>query len=526
LSERLGEGFDLHALVPSGRQRVLLALTVVSALATLAAFPPISYPGLGWVAPIFFLLALSQVPPKQGFLLGWLYGTIFMASIVQFVLQYGTLPWVMLAVFMGLFYGLFGVMASLLRTAPPFYRVPAIAGAWALCEVFRGHFGSLALSFGDLAYSLQRPDDLPSIQIASLFGHYGVGFLMALLAAGFSCVLLVMLPMTWLRPPDFRRFNRDAGRMCVLCLLLVIGSYSWGRFTTSMGKPMMQAALTARPLRVSAVQAEGDGTQRRGSATVMADYAQYTVSQPADLIVWPETAIPYPLSYSRREREQIVALTQRMKAYMLVGAPEIVPSHTYNSAYFFHPDGTLEGSYRKMDLVIFGEYVPGRKAFPFLKHYPIRSFDFTAGAERKLFEAKGCRLAPLICFEGCFPDPTRELCRMGAELIVIITSDTWSRGSSEVQIHSPSAILRAIESRRFVVRAASVGQSAIYDPFGNRLAEVGPWQRGVAAATVAPMGGLTLYHRAGDWPLLIVSLVLLAIGLLRARRGSFIVPPS
>jgi apolipoprotein N-acyltransferase len=215
-----------------------------------------------------------------------------------------------------------------------------------------------------------------------------------------------------------------------------------------------------------------------------------------------------------------------MHADMVVGAAESRLPHTFNSAYFFRSDGAVAGTYRKMDLVMFGEYVPGRRRFPFLKRYPIRPFDFTAGRERELFAADACPLAPLICFEGIFPAPTRQVCRMGAQLIVIITSDVWSRGSNEVELHSPTAAFRAIEARKCLVRAASVGESAVYDPYGRTLASVPPWQNGVAAATVAPLGGLSFYHRYGDWPLLGASVVLLLAGLVKARRGSFVVPPA
>jgi apolipoprotein N-acyltransferase len=517
---------DLRTLVPPGRRYVLLGLTIVSALTTLAAFPPLSLPGLAWVAPILLMLALSQLSPRAGFWHGWLYGAIFMGGIVGFAREFGLVPWIVSTAVMGLCYGLFGLAAAAVRTAHPFYRVPALAAAWALAEMLRGNCRPLALTFGDLALALHRPDDLPFAQLASLLGHYGVGFLMALVSAGLSTVLLAMLPMTWLRPPDFRRFNRDAGRMAVISLLLVIGVYAWGRYTLAAGQRTTAAALTRQSLRTTVVQAEAETLRARGSAAVFADYRDLTLTSPADLVVWPETAITAPLNISLRRQSEVGELARRMNAHMLIGAGEACPPCTFNSAYFFRPDGSLVGTYRKIDLVIFGEYVPCRKQFPFLKHYPIRPFDFTAGDEYKLFDAAGCRLAPLICYEGTFPGPARRLCLMGAQLIVIITSDTWARGTNEVEIHSPTALFRAIESRRFLVRAASAGQSAIYDPYGNLLAEVPPWRNGLAAATVAPVDGLSTYHRFGDWPLLLGALALLGAGLLRARRGSFVLPPS
>jgi apolipoprotein N-acyltransferase len=203
-----------------------------------------------------------------------------------------------------------------------------------------------------------------------------------------------------------------------------------------------------------------------------------------------------------------------------MGASEQDGGKTYNSAYCFRPDGTLAGIYHKMDLVLFGEYVPYRDRFPFLRRFPIRNFDYTPGTERKVFPADGYRLAPLICFEGIFPDPSREVTRLGADLIVIITSDAWALHTFELQQHSLAALFRAIESRRYLVRAATNGISAIYDPYGETLDEVGFYTPGVATATIAVKPRpLSTYHRFGDVPLIVLCLLLLALGLSEGSLG-------
>jgi len=519
---------DLRMLVPPRRGLVLLLLTVVAALATWAAFPPLELTGLAWVAPALLMLVLSQVPPRRGFLYGWLFGAIFMGGIASFVAPYGALPWVLLAGVMGLFYGLFGLAAAAVRMAPPLARAPALAGAWFLVEFLRGHVGSLSLTFGDLAYS--QAVNLPLIQPASLCGHYGVSFLMALLSAGVSCLLVALLPLTWLRPADgaavnsLRRFNRDAGRVALLCFALVIAVYAWGRFAGEAGGKRLQQAASPPGVRVAVAQAEGAPLLGGGGTDAVFDeYARLSAGQPADLIVWPETAIATPLNLNPTRQQQVAELARKTHAHLLVGAIETERGRIYNSAYFIRPDGVAAGTYRKMDLVMFGEYVPGRQRFPFLKRYPIRPFDFTAGRERVLFKAPGYALAPLICFEGISPQQTREVCRLGAQLVVIMTSDAWAQGPNEVRIHSAAGAFRAIEARKYVVRAASIGRSAIYDPYGNTLAEVPCHTNGAAVATVRPLGGLSVYHFWGDWPLAALCVLAFAAGLLRARRGTYAV---
>ncbi|MCE5241322.1 apolipoprotein N-acyltransferase [bacterium] len=529
MTEAPVETLDLRQLVPPGRWVVLLLLTVVSGFATWAAFPPYELSGLAWVAPALLMLALSQVPPRQGFLLGWLYGTILMGGIVSFVAPYGALPWSALALAMGLFYGLFGLVGSALRTTPPLCRAVALAAAWYLVEFLRGHCGSLSLTFGDLAYS--QSANLPFVQLASLCGHYGLSFTMALLSAGVSCMLSAMLPLTWLRPAvagqagaaSLKRFNRDAGRVALACFLLMIVLYTWGRFTAEMGRTRCAEATAPPPVRVAVVQGEATTTAADRAEDTVDRYVRLSEGQPADLIVWPETAIVGPLNRFPFRQRQVGELARRKQAHMLIGAQERERDRIYNSAYFIRPDGAIAGTYRKMDLVMFGEYVPGRERFPFLKRYPIRPFDFTAGRMRALFAAPEYTLSPLICFEGIFPEQTRRICRLGAQLVVIITSDAWAIGDNEVRIHSAVGPFRAVEARKYLVRAASIGRSAIYDPYGNALAEVPCYQNGVATAVVRRVDALSVYHFWGDWPLLVVSLVALAYALSQAKRGTFII---
>jgi len=525
---------DLRTLVPPGRRWVLLLLTVLSALATWTAFPPFELTGLAWVAPALLMLTLSQLTPRQGFLHGWLFGTIFMGGIVSFVAPYGALPWTVLSAVMGLFYGLFGLAAAALRGAPPLWRVPALAGAWFLIEFLRGHVGSLSLTFGDLAYSQEA--NLPLIQIASVFGHYGVSFLMALLSAGISCLLVAMLPLTWLRPTDalgplagsrvdsLRRFNRDAGRVALACFALVIAVYVGGRFVGEAGSKRVRETPSSGGARVAIVQAEGvPAPGGRSSGALMAEYLRLSAEHPADLIVWPETAIGAALNLDPPRQQQLAELARRKHAHLIIGAGEMTGGRVYNSAYFIRPDGAIADLYRKMDLVMFGEYVPGRQRFPFLKRYPIRPFDYTAGPGRALFEMPGLTLSPLICFEGIFPEQTREICRLGAQAVVILTSDAWAKGPNETRVHSAVGPFRAIEARKVVIRSASIGRSAIYDPYGSTLSQVDCHANGVATAYVRPRDGLSTYHYWGDWPLLALSLLALGLGLCRGRRGTFTV---
>lgn len=509
---------------PPGRRHVLLGLTVAAALAGFAAFPPLDLGALGWLFPIPLLLVLGQVRPREGFWHGWLFGTVFTAGTMLHIGKYGFLPLAALSAAVGLCFGAFGVVASLLRHSRPLWRVPALAGAWFLLELLRGHLGSIAFTFGDLAYSQYQ--QLGLIQVASLVGHYGMGFLMALLASGVATVLLAMLPSTWWRPGVLAAFNKEAGRVAVACFFLVFIAFFAGEYLVREGGKRLQQQAAAQGVRVAAIQAEGSvlGRQRLSGEDDLRLYLAQSRKVSADLIVWPETAVLPPLNLSRRSQAELSALAREKQANLLIGATENEGGRIHNSAFYYRPDGSLAGLYRKMDLVIFGEYVPYRHQVKFFQRYPIRAFDYWPGSRREAFRTPRYSFSPLICFEGIFPDPAREVARLGADLIVILTSDAWAEGTAEIVHHSHMTPFRAIEARKYVVRAASNGRSQILDPYGNALAQVDLYRDGSAVAAVLPRPGLSVYHLAGDLPLLVLGSLLVLGGLLAssaaARRES------
>lgn len=502
--------------------RALWGMTGLSALLLVAAFPPLGLEITAWFALVPMLLAVSQVRPVVGLWHGVLLGLPLMAVVSSFALSFGLLPWVLLTFVMTLPYAAFGLVAALLGRCPqPGLRVLALAGAWALVELARGYCGPIAFSFGHLAYSQQ--DQLPLMQFAAVAGHYGVGFVMALFNAGMATVLLGMLPsVVWWRPGEVGLFNRRAGRVALASYGVIFACYLLGSLVIRQGEAVARRTSASEQLALAAVQGNPQGglTITPGEVeTAMQTYGRLSrLPRPVDLLVWPETAVPASMRrpggldhYGR----QVAAVARREKTWLLTGAPERVDGRLYNAAFLFTPEGEIADTYHKNDLVIFGEYVPYRERFAFFQRYPVRQQDFSPGEGRRIMSAGRLRAAPLICFEAIFPGPAREVTRLGAEVIVIHTSDLWAQGGLEILLHSQTAPYRAIESRRPVVRAASNGVTAIYSPWGEALEAVRHHTSGVALAEVPrPATRLSPYHRWGDTPLLVVSVLLLALGLL------------
>ncbi len=504
----------------------LAALAGLSALLIFLSFPPVSLGPLAWVGLVPLIVALSQLRPAQGFFVAWLFGTLMMGGVNHFLGMFGLLPLLAVALFFGLFYALFGlVVAGLAPLRMVRLQVVAVAAAWTLVEMARGHAGPLAYTFGHLAYT--QHSMLPILQFASLMGAYGVGFLIALTNAGLAVLLLAFLPDNWYHPPSSRpERNRAASRTMLAVYSLVFITYIWGALIIR-GTPEPAPGIAS--LRAAAVQASASfSTPPKPDEITDAinTYVELSEELPGkfDLVVWPETAVGLDINAAPFIQNRIGKVAEELEAYMLVGALEWEDEKLYNSALLISPEGEYLDTYRKINLVIFGEYVPLRSDWKFLERYPLRGRDFSPGLERKIMDISGVKIGPIICFEAIFPGPGREVSRLGADVIVILNSDNWAEGSAELLHNSATAPLRAAEARRYIIRAASAGISAIYDPYGRPLSDVPTNMAGIAAADVYAREQLSTYHKWGDWPLLCICALALLAGLIKAHRAPQLQP--
>jgi apolipoprotein N-acyltransferase len=498
-------------LVPLSPWRVLLALS--SGLLLALSFPSADQGWLAWVALIPLLVAVRGLRPAGGFVAGLLPGTLFFAILLHYIGQFGLLPWLALSVFQGLFVALFGLLASVMWRCPcPWLRVAALGASWTGCELLRGHFGALQFTFGDLGYTQHRAVWI--LQLASLIGHYGLG----LAIAAFSAAVVEATPRLG------RGLRPATGGPAVIGAGLLLAALIWG----AVRIPLLRAAPTSPPLGALAVQGNIEvqplGTSLTRDAATLYARRSLREGKDADLIVWPETSIPAHLNLVPDAYASVRSVPRRLNCHLMAGANEAGPAgQTYNSLWVFGPDGNLIGRYRKQDLVIFGEYVPWRDRLKFLNAYPIRSFDYSPGRGDLLVSVKGVRVAPMICFESIFPAFARRLVGKGAELLVVITSDAWvGRAPAELAQHAQCSVLRAVETGRWLVRAAGTGITCIIDPSGRVVTAAPIFQEASVRAPVWPERRVTMHQAAGDIPLVLVTCLLLLAGLADLNR----LPPA
>lgn len=259
----------------------------------------------------------------------------------------------------------------------------------------------------------------------------------------------------------------------------------------------------------------------------------------AELTLWPEAAYPYPLSHSARQapRGGRAILGPDIRGPILAGlitqAPPVTAAdgveerNSYNSATLVLADGSMQPTQDKLQLLWFGETVPGGAYLPWLRRIFQKSGGLVPGAEPRALtlpreHGPSLRIGVLNCYEDTLTGVGRRITgTLAPNLLVNITNDAWFTGSAEPELHARLAVMRAIELRRDLVRAVNLGVVSWIDARGVVRSRDESAAPGVTFATPSIRDTpLTLYTRLGDVPMATL-LALASVGCaLRARRST------
>lgn len=427
------------------------------------------------------------------------------------------IPFVMTAMpgGMALFFAAACALAMLLWL-PGAGRVFALAIAIGLAEYARGHVLT-GLPWNLVGYGVLAT--LPLMQLAALFGVYALSLL---------AILLFASPFAIVAPRE-SGLGGGKGTMALagaLVLLLGLG-YVWGERRLA-GAPQASTDIRLRIVQANIDQA--DKWRPENSVEIFTDYLDLTNSgglAGIDIVIWPETAVPFPLADSPDALLAIDAILPEGSS-LVVGSGRIVEEvgtddapgaeRIYNSVLVIDAQGRVVGSYDKIHLVPFGEYLPFQdllESFGVLQLTGVRG-GFSVGAGPRLLAIPRAPAAsPLICYEIIFPDEVTEKGQRPGWLLNI-TNDAWFGSSAGPYQHFHQAQVRAIEQGLPVARAANTGISAVIDPYGRILAEVGLGEKGVIDADLPKVGPATLFVQFGI--VLEISLLVLCFAGWLARR--------
>jgi apolipoprotein N-acyltransferase len=239
----------------------------------------------------------------------------------------------------------------------------------------------------------------------------------------------------------------------------------------------LAAMPPAGRLTVAVAQGNVEQDQKWNPAfqgTTMERYATLTreaAHLKPDLIVWPETAAPFFFQEPSPLRAQLLDLVREVNTPLLFGSPAFRVEHgkvqQLNRAFLVGPDGIEKGTYDKIQLVPFGEYVPFSRILFFVPQIVTAVGQIGAGIDPTVFTIPQAKLGTLICYEGIFPELPRRFVDDGAQVLVNITNDAWFGSTSAPWQHLVQESFRAIENRTPMVRAANTGISAFIDATGR-----------------------------------------------------------
>jgi len=436
-------------------------VALARAAAMALAFPKTNLVVLAPVGAIGLFWAWFGATPKRAFWIGLAAGTVFFTITYSW---FGETAGALIAPF-GFFLTLgpavgdaffgFALVGALVafaaqRSARP---VAPLAGAavFAFGEWFRSEgLGELGVPFGSLGYTQVGS---PFAPLAAYVGTYGVTFVLCVLAAYAAYAIRL------------RTLRGSLGTAAIAYgAVLALTALGWALWPA-------RAAETAK-FRVAAIQGnikQATKWSPEAFARALDRYQTLTVRAAASrprLIVWPETVITAALNRSPWLTAQFSKLAKSTRAELVVGTLAIIDGKDYNVLYFFRPDGSLDSIYRKRRLVPFAEHVPFARFVGWIP-WAKQASNFGTGDASGIAEANGMRFAPIICWESAFSGLVVDDVRDGADALIVATDDAWFGTTAGPYQHAQIAQLRAIETGRWVVRAAATGISGIIAPSGR-----------------------------------------------------------
>lgn len=474
--------------------------------------PALALPEIGWwaaalvgVVPLLHLV-VSAASAKEAVVRSWLGGSgYFLAAVHWLAPKVGpALP--AIAALLASTWCLWGYSAWRLLKDRASRRgmvaaLVVIPSAWISGEVIRSweHLGGPWALVGSTQWT-----NRPLLGLASLGGVWLVGFVVIATNVAAYCVVR-------------RRSNVVQRAEAVVVLLVMVASVlAYNALRPHQGDRRVARIAVVQPGVIESPERRFD---------VQVELTERLPDSAVDLVVWGESSV----AESPFKRADFMNVMTRLVEES--GAPILInidarrdEGGVFKSSVLIADDG-VAGRYDKMRMVPFGEYIPLRPALGWLSGISdAASEDRRRGNELTTLDAGGLSIGPLVCFESSFPDLTRALARMGADVIVVQSATATFQDSWAPEQHAALAAFRAVESGRPVVHATLSGVSSAYEADGRRILWVPTGARGAYVVSVPLSRFLTPFVSLGEWVPWVSAAVVVAwlVGRrMRANRVSF-----
>lgn len=489
--------------------RALLAVGSGAALAL--SFPNYNLSLLAWISVGMLVLASCGARPAASPIYGFLHGLVFYPVCLPWIdvvmRQYGNVDapssagiLLLLAIAGGIVCSVFSFGVALASRRSNALACVLAPFLWVTVEFARTHLPIIGFPWNLTGYAVSG--NLALLQLTPLTGIYGLSFVIAAYGSLLAYAILAGRQRVW------------KTAIVVTSLLILIAAV--GAYFVPKAVPDKVAHLVQTNFPQSEHYPDNWLALHAAELDQLQQISVDAARRSPGLIVWPEVPAPFSLQelpFAARASQ----IAHDGHSDFLVGVVDwkFVPGHAYatNSAVLLDPAGRRIFTYDKIHLVPFGEYVPLRNWIKFAGRLTADISDFTPGTQYRVgqlarkpdtqppgsVQGADGKFGVFICYEAIFPDEVREFTKNGAQLLINISNDGWFGRSSAPAQHLMMARVRAVENRRWLLRATNNGFTVAVDPYGRIAASMPTDIRGELDAPYAFRSGLTPFARFGPW---------------------------
>jgi apolipoprotein N-acyltransferase len=495
------------------------AASLFSGLLLALSFPNILHPDfflpgvfIAWICLLPLFETTAEEAPWEAFKKGWMAGLCFFLLSTAWInnikpMGPGALPaWISLSLYLALYPAAFCWGLAWGRRAKMPLEALWIPALWTLLEFLRERLltGYPWVSLGSSQYLTKI-----WLPLASITGIYGLHFV----------VVAINLTLWW----AYKRRKEAFTGLCVIAAMALLRLSAPG------------PAQAGEGTKVAVIQGNIDQDQawtesyRHELMSVYGRLMRQAVDAGAKVLIWPESAFPGFFNEPGAESEVMRQFAKNNHVDLIFGSTlSDGPGGSYSNAVVFVDDQGNTAAYRKRHLVPFGEYIPFRASIPLLDGLMDRfgMVDFKPGPQAGLsFQSRqgpqGLITMPLVCYESIFGRSAAHSQGMDSDLIAVVTLDTWFGNSAAPRYHALHGILQAVESGKWVARAAATGISCFVSPQGELMDVVPLNTEGWSAQVIPKHGAPTFYWIWGSWFLwLCLGSLTLSLGL--SKEGPFL----
>ena len=493
---------------------------LISGLALTLSFPKANLSYLVFFAMVPWFMSMGSMTSKESFYSGFIAGLFHFLTLIYWIVPtlnvYGELhpvlavsTLILLCLYLSLYPAIFAFLLK--QMDANFWAAPiAAACVWTGLEYIRT-YAFTGFSWGALGYS--QYENLLLIQIADFSGVYGVSFLIVLIN-----YLLATLGLSLKKG-----LHQKHVFPIMYTTILFAGAIFYGdQKINTLNSQIEKAKKPILTIVQGNIRQDLKWSDQFKSRTLEKyiyltheEFKKAGSPEKPDLVIWPETALPFYYGYDKKLSNQVDQCVRALKTNFLIGSPAFKTDENktkfYNRAYMLNRFSIITGTYDKTHLVPFGEYVPFGDYLTFLGKLTAQAGDFSTGdktfnpLEFNVHNLKVTRnlkvtskTGVLICFEILFPSIASRFVKNGADILTTITNDAWFGHTSAASQHFSIAVFRAVETRRTIARAANTGISGFIDPKGKILETTALFTDRAVTRQVPALNQISFYTKYGD----------------------------